>query len=226
MTSLSNPMSALSVSNPTPPQTSVWQWYDDSWNNYDDAIAKKLDACVLDGTLVADFNANGNGYEVDLNEMVQTNLMSNFRRRVRYLSGSLSGKWQWDDNGDWKDYDATGSAAIQQALENNTDYRFTYGQYEYVVNTDEMTQTNTSTQYPRRIRQVMIPPAAASAAPAEPIEPVDPTCDICYERKKNTAFIPCGHLACNICTARVMATSGWCPFCRKPIERRLHITLT
>lgn len=226
MASLNNSMSALSVSTPTPPQTSVWQWYDGTWNDYDDATAKKLDACVLDATLIASFSANNQRYDVNLYEMVQTNLTSNFKRFVRYVSGSLSGKWQWDDNGDWKDYDAAGSAAIQQALENNTDYRFTYGQYEYVVDTDEMTQTNTTTQYPRSIRQVMIPPAVVSAAPVGPIEPVDPTCDICFERKKNTAFIPCGHLACNICTARVMATSGLCPFCRKPIERRLHITLT
>ena len=207
------------------PQTSVWQWHDGSWNNYDDDTAQKLDACVLNGTLVAGFSVNGQPYEIDLNEMVQTNLSTNFHRSVRYFSGSLNGKWQWDDYGEWKDYDDSVSAAIQQALINGTDYRFTHGNYEYAVDPNTMAQTNTTTNYARRIRQVIIPPATAAAAPSEPIEPVDPTCDICYERKKDTAFIPCGHLACRVCAARLVATSNRCHMCRKPIERRLHIVL-
>jgi len=41
-------------------------------------------------------------------------------------------------------------------------------------------------------------------------------CTICYDRKWDTALIPCGHCLCSVCARRLTS----CHLCRKDIERR------
>jgi len=41
-------------------------------------------------------------------------------------------------------------------------------------------------------------------------------CTICYDRKWDTALIPCGHCLCSVCARRLTS----CHLCRKNIERR------
>lgn len=69
--------------------------------------------------------------------------------------------------------------------------------------------------------------AAASAATAEPapapVPPVQAECDICVTRPRNTAFYPCGHMACAACAAQVRARAGNCHLCRRPIRDTMRI---
>lgn len=47
------------------------------------------------------------------------------------------------------------------------------------------------------------------------------TCTICYDRKWNTALIPCGHCLCSVCARRLTN----CPQCRKHIDRRQRMPI-
>jgi len=47
------------------------------------------------------------------------------------------------------------------------------------------------------------------------------TCIICYDRKWNTALIPCGHCLCEVCARRVTS----CPQCRQSIKRRQRMPM-
>lgn len=49
--------------------------------------------------------------------------------------------------------------------------------------------------------------------------PINATCEVCMDTKKNTAFIPCGHGACNSCADRV----GNCPVCRRDIRSKQRL---
>ena len=44
-------------------------------------------------------------------------------------------------------------------------------------------------------------------------------CQICFERPKAVAFIPCGHQTCELCAGKVTE----CYWCRIPIERLLNL---
>jgi len=47
------------------------------------------------------------------------------------------------------------------------------------------------------------------------------TCTICWDRKWNTALIPCGHCLCAVCARRLTN----CPQCRKHIDRRQRMPI-
>jgi len=50
------------------------------------------------------------------------------------------------------------------------------------------------------------------------------TCRICWENKKTTACIPCGHLfGCNNCAMTILDTTKKCPVCRQDIQNTLRI---
>ena len=44
-------------------------------------------------------------------------------------------------------------------------------------------------------------------------------CAICFERTKNTAFVPCGHQMCGDCAAMILDE---CPFCKTAIEKKMR----
>jgi len=55
-----------------------------------------------------------------------------------------------------------------------------------------------------------------SAPPAEDVSKQD--CIICYDEKRETVLLPCGHItACEKCTRAIIATNPKCPVCRKPV---------
>ena len=61
-------------------------------------------------------------------------------------------------------------------------------------------------------------------------ETVDMLCPICYERGRDHALVPCGHLICGVCLRRIRSgrqrrSRPRCPFCRGRItsQLRLHI---
>lgn len=64
------------------------------------------------------------------------------------------------------------------------------------------------------------PAPALAAAPAPPVQA---ECDICVVRPRNTAFYPCGHMACAVCAAQVRARAGNCHLCRRPIRDSMRI---
>ncbi|XP_063074541.1 poly [ADP-ribose] polymerase 2 [Engraulis encrasicolus] len=64
----------------------VWQWEGDDgqWEPYPPAVCSQLDAAVKAGqTLVALTHVPGGRYEADLVKMVQTNLVSKYKRTIR-----------------------------------------------------------------------------------------------------------------------------------------------
>jgi hypothetical protein len=48
-------------------------------------------------------------------------------------------------------------------------------------------------------------------------------CIICMERPRNTAFFPCGHMACQQCATTVQRGTGRCHICRRGIRDSLRI---
>lgn len=49
-------------------------------------------------------------------------------------------------------------------------------------------------------------------------------CKICYDKKKNTAFNPCGHYSsCRECAEEIQIKTNECPICRKTIISLSHI---
>lgn len=44
-------------------------------------------------------------------------------------------------------------------------------------------------------------------------------CKICYSHELNTAFVPCGHTMCNLCSLKFQK----CPICREKVEKIIRI---
>lgn len=198
----------------------VWQWWDDSaWVNYDSRISVLVDKKIHDGTMVVEFSVGSNRYEINLFSLLQTNITSNFKRPVRCASRNVDIKWEWDNNGTWVDYDDTSVTEINNNLPNETNLELN-GQ-KYRIDPNNMTQTNNITGIGRAIRQQIQVPDVMDV----PTIPIDMTCGICYARNKDTAFVPCGHMVCRTCAARLSGRDAPCPFCRARIQKIIRVTL-
>ncbi|XP_047313548.1 uncharacterized protein LOC124916823 [Impatiens glandulifera] len=57
----------------------------------------------------------------------------------------------------------------------------------------------------------------------EEIEGFDSMCCVCMERKKDAAFIPCGHTYCRVCSRELWLNRGCCPLCNCSITDVLDI---
>lgn len=198
----------------------VWQWWDDSaWVNYDSRISVLVDKKIHDGTMVVEFSVGSNRYEINLFSLLQTNITSNFKRPVRCASRNVDIKWEWDNNGTWVDYDDTSVTEINNNLPKETNLELN-GQ-TYRIDPNNMTQTNNITGICRAIRQQIQVPDVMDV----PTIPIDMTCGICYARNKDTAFVPCGHMTCRTCAARLSGRDAPCPFCRARIQKIVRVTL-
>ncbi|KAL6990715.1 hypothetical protein U1Q18_008834 [Sarracenia purpurea var. burkii] len=51
----------------------------------------------------------------------------------------------------------------------------------------------------------------------------DSLCCVCMGRKKDAAFIPCGHTFCRVCSRELWLDRGCCPICNRPIVKILDI---
>lgn len=51
----------------------------------------------------------------------------------------------------------------------------------------------------------------------------DLVCCVCMGRKKGTAFIPCGHTFCRVCSREMWLNRGSCPLCNRSILEILDI---
>ncbi|KAJ0263498.1 Uncharacterized protein HA466_0038410 [Hirschfeldia incana] len=51
----------------------------------------------------------------------------------------------------------------------------------------------------------------------------DSVCCVCMGRKKGSAFIPCGHTFCRVCSRELWLNRGSCPLCNRPIVDILDI---
>jgi len=201
--------------------TNVWQWWDDSvWVNYDSRISGLIDEKIQDGTMVVEFSVGSNRYEINLFSLLQTNITSTFQRAVRCSkSVDVEIKWQWDNNGTWVDYEKASVTEINNKLPNEIELQI-LGQ-SYNINPGTMIQTNKNTGVEREIRQQIQVPDVMGA----PTVPIDMTCFICSTRNKNTAFVPCGHMVCRTCAARLSGMGEPCPFCRARIQKIIRVTL-
>lgn len=54
-------------------------------------------------------------------------------------------------------------------------------------------------------------------------EGTDWMCCVCMERNKGTAFIPCGHTFCRVCSRDLWLNRGSCPICSRSIVEILDI---
>ena len=51
-------------------------------------------------------------------------------------------------------------------------------------------------------------------------------CQICYDKKINSIFLPCGHAkTCEECATKIKNSGKPCPYCRKAISTTYHIYL-
>ncbi|XP_077216998.1 uncharacterized protein LOC143851443 [Tasmannia lanceolata] len=48
-------------------------------------------------------------------------------------------------------------------------------------------------------------------------------CCVCMGRRKDAAFIPCGHTFCRVCSKEVRVNRGFCPLCNRSILEILDI---
>lgn len=208
-------MASLSAQN-------VWQWWNDhTWVDYDQRISTMIDQKIQDGTMVVTFSFGSNNYEINLFTLQQKNLATDFSRQLRCsVIATANIKWQWWNGQDWADYDATTIAEINSNSPGTTDVTINGQQYQ--INPEDMSQTNLTTSNRIDIRQQIVVPVAA--APPD-LPAVDMTCGICYERNKDTVFVPCGHMFCRTCAARLSGRDAPCPFCRARIQRVIHVTL-
>ena len=206
----------------TPPKN-VWQWWNDhAWINYDTRISDLIDQKIQDGTMVVTFSFGSNNYEINLFSLEQKNLTTDFYRRICCsVISTIEIKWQWDNNGTWTDYDDAINVEISNNSPNNTEADIN-GQ-SYQINPENMIQINTTSNAERAVRQQIVVPVAATAPPDLPA--VDMTCGICYERNKDTVFVPCGHMFCRTCAARLSGRDAPCPLCRARIQKIVHVTL-
>ncbi|XP_027086309.1 uncharacterized protein [Coffea arabica] len=51
----------------------------------------------------------------------------------------------------------------------------------------------------------------------------DSVCCVCMGRKKDAAFIPCGHTFCRVCSRELWFNRGLCPLCNRSILEILDI---
>ncbi|KAK6917801.1 hypothetical protein RJ641_018552 [Dillenia turbinata] len=51
----------------------------------------------------------------------------------------------------------------------------------------------------------------------------DTVCCVCMGRKKDAAFIPCGHTFCRVCSRELWLNRGCCPLCNRSIHEILDI---
>jgi len=204
------------------PSQDVWQWWDDyTWVDYDQRISTMIDQKIQDGTMVVTFSFGNSNYEINLFTLEQKNLATDFSRRIRCsVIATVEIKWQWDNNGTWTDYDDAINVEINNNSPNNTDADIN-GQ-SYQINPGNMIQINTASNDAIAIRQQIVVPVTATP---QDLQPVDMTCGICYERNKDTVFVPCGHMFCRTCAARLSGKDAPCPFCRARIHKKLHVTL-
>ncbi|XP_045179245.2 uncharacterized protein LOC123538901 [Mercenaria mercenaria] len=50
------------------------------------------------------------------------------------------------------------------------------------------------------------------------------TCPICYDRKKDTVVIPCGHPLCHPCAVYISENDQRCPMCRQTVDKISCVT--
>ena len=51
-------------------------------------------------------------------------------------------------------------------------------------------------------------------------------CQICYDKKIDCIFLPCGHArACDECATRIKNSGQPCPYCRKDVSATYRIYL-
>lgn len=78
-----------------------------------------------------------------------------------------------------------------------------------------------------RAADILSKATAAATATGTPLAGVvhidDGLCNVCMLFPRNTAFYPCGHMACSGCAAQVRTKFGACHVCRKPISDSLRI---
>lgn len=83
--------------------TAVWQWEGDDgqWELYPPAVCAQLDAAVMSGqTCVTLSHVPGGHYEADVVKMVQTNLVTKYKRKIRSQAvkpGQRVAKASWSD---------------------------------------------------------------------------------------------------------------------------------
>ena len=166
-----------------------WQWQNDDglFLPYDTAISSKLTGAYL---------ANPNGkvtvgvgstiYVVDLSIMMQTNVVTNYRRKVKYVPTSSSVGlpenvpwYYYDDKGQMEAYPDDKSAAIEAMYKASNPQALVINERTYIFDFDRMCQINMSTYYKRPIQRgtntekhtgTSHAPATASSVDSEAIE--------------------------------------------------------
>jgi len=72
----------------------------------------------------------------------------------------------------------------------------------------------------------MLPPPNHGAAVVQGVESGGGRCNVCVSRRRDTAFVPCGHMACGECARMVEHDWGRCHACREPIAGVVRVYVT
>jgi cold shock CspA family protein len=66
--------------------------------------------------------------------------------------------------------------------------------------------------------------ARRESTPASPARATADECPCCFERCRDSALVPCGHVLCAVCVS-TYASAGTCPVCRQDIANVVRIFL-
>lgn len=173
-----------------------WLWYfraDSNWKEYDGKDSKGNSIPATSAAIERQYQQNRRGsyhftisqksYNINFREMVQLNLQSNTRRKVRRrpaftlpkndgnsISGNfsalnLSGKHIWQfkgSHGDWHEFKKTNGGSSVSSDDIEVSYKqnsqgsitFSIGSAQYQVNFSTMIQTNLTTKRTRKVRRL------------------------------------------------------------------------
>jgi hypothetical protein len=139
-----------------------FQFYENGWHDFQPQTSASLLTQHASGASSGSFTFRSVRYDVDFINMRQTNAQTNFQRHVRMLGGAhhlsmgASGtSWEWNEGAQWTLYDATTQATLNAALARGQHIaNVTFGRSIYIIDLQNLTQTNSRTRFSRRIRSV------------------------------------------------------------------------
>ncbi|MCG8623688.1 MAG: macro domain-containing protein, partial [Proteobacteria bacterium] len=119
---------------------------------------------------------NGKSYVIDFATMTQTNISTNYQRKIRFdpsssAAATMNQAVQWQYSNDqhlWSSYQPNESQTIETMYQANTRGNMTISGRVYTFDFTNMLQINTQTGYQRNIHRILSPLVPGIAAQQQP----------------------------------------------------------
>lgn len=156
--------------------TTTWEWMDNdgSFKPYSSDLNSKLSNQYRQFPLSSlAFSVNKGSYTVDFRTMIQTNVVTNFQRKVRQTpkpslpsppaAQSSTVLWKFcNDDGRFTPYKPPDSQSIESMFQNQTPGQLVINEKVYGFDFSQMIQINIQTGYKRQIQRVLPKTAGSS----------------------------------------------------------------